>query len=143
MRILGEQPHKRRVERTPGNAVKNITFDLGSILAGDGDVASIIKRLLQGGANFVFGGKFWNPAFDGLASRTRGHFQFLGIELARILGSGKRSICSALAFCVTWSAHARVSSIWALSALLICTSGLNACTGLAGSFKSDRASGSS
>src|ERR1700680_420725 len=74
-RILGVKPDERLSERSASPPVKQISFDFIPILAGDGHIPPVIKRLFQGSPQLLFAGKFGNPAFQALLLRPWGDFE--------------------------------------------------------------------
>src|SRR5262249_4932548 len=98
---------------------------LRPVFARNGYIAAIVERLLQRRPDFFVARQVWHPAFDAFSLDSRCHLELVGFELSGKHGAGPRR--------VRRCAHARVSSSGAFCAL-ICTNGLNACTGWTGSF---------
>src|ERR1700719_577415 len=126
--IARQNADKGAFEVCAGHAVKDITVYLASIFLGNGNVAAVVEGLLQSHAQIVFGGERRYPAFDAFVNGSGRDFERFRVNLW-IEGGVRRAVTVGM----RRSAHARVSSSCDLLEL-ICTSGLKACTGFAGSF---------
>src|SRR6202048_2814401 len=135
--IARQSAEQGAFEVRPGYAVKDITVDVASVFLGNGHVAAVVEGLLQSYAQIVFGGERRYPALHAFVNGSRGDFKRFGVDFW-IEGGVRRAVTVGM----RRSAHARVSSSCVLLEL-ICTSGLKACTGFAGSFSMANASESS
>src|SRR4029077_1546274 len=131
--IARQDADKGAFEGGAGHAVENITVDLAAIFFGDGHVAAVIESFFQRFAEFALRRELRHPAFHAFVGGSRRDFEGFRVDggVGRAVPVGMRR-----------SAHARVSSSCVLPPELICTSGLYACTGFAGSCSRASASGS-
>src|SRR5205814_10276467 len=98
-------------------AIEDVAFENRAVFARQSDVTAVIECFFKRLAEFVFGGEFRNPAFDGFMLAAGSDFQLIGMEFAR---TGRH-----VRYHVGRNSHARVSSICGLEDS-IWTSGLNA-----------------
>ncbi len=70
-------------------AIEDVAFHARSVFAGDGDIAAIVESLLQGGAQFGFGGEVGNPAFDSFAFAAIDNFEVVDGEVMLWFGHNK------------------------------------------------------
>ena len=80
--ILRVQADLGIFQRGGGAAVEEVAFDLGSVFAGDGDVAAVVEGFFEGLAEFFFGGEGGDPAFEFLVLGAGGDFERVGIGRA-------------------------------------------------------------
>src|ERR1700738_4701330 len=139
--ITRQNANEGTLQRCASYAVKDIPINFAAIFLGDRHVATVIEGLLQRHAQIVFGSERRNPAFHAVVHGSWSHLKSFRVKF-RVNFRIKGSVCRAVPVGMRWSAHARVSSSCVLLEL-ICTRGLNACTGFAGSFSRANASESS
>ncbi len=81
-------------QRCSGAAVEEVAFDLGSVFAGDGDVAAVVEGFFEGLAEFFFGGEGGDPAFEFSCSTAGSDFERVGIlHVRRMLFVCGRLLC--------------------------------------------------
>ena len=78
---FGDETHDGFGEGRAIAAIEDVAFHARSVFAGDGDVAAIVEGLLEGGAEFGFGGEVGDPAFDLVALAAIDDFEMVNGEV--------------------------------------------------------------
>src|SRR5215475_12808775 len=131
--VLGQNSNEGRFQCGTGHAIEDVALEFRTIFLSESNVATVVERFFERFAQFLFVREFGNPTFNSFPLTAGSNFELIGIEFARARLNVRIHVLR--------DAHARVSSICALEDS-ICTSGLKACTGRTGSFRSAMASGS-
>src|SRR5438552_2221019 len=81
--VFWQNADECRLQRRAGDAIEDVAFENRAVFARQSDVTAVIECFFKRLAEFVFGGEFRNPAFDGFTLAAGSDFQLIGIEFAR------------------------------------------------------------